>query len=128
MTRIYLVSRRNTGAALFGNWRMIPTLYRNFAKAKERLECELSNVKDEAERSNWYIKKFELDGEVAGKVVFAVFSQRLGRGSYRGRPWMIGAFATMKQADEYIKTNSPRSILGKFFAEYELTAKEVALE
>ncbi len=128
MTYVYLVSRRNTGAALFGNWRIIPTLYRNFAKAKERLECELSNIRDEAERSNWYIKKFALDSEVAGNCVVAVFSQRLGRGSYRGRPWMISVFATRKEANEYIKTNSPRTIIGKFFAEYELTAEEVALE
>jgi hypothetical protein len=128
MAFLYLVSRRNTGAALFGNGRFIPTLYKNYSKAKNRLEIEVSNTNCANEGANWYIKKFEISGQTSESKIFAVLSRRLGRGNYEGRPWLVSVFTTKEQAEEYVKTNSPQSLLGRFFAEYELSIEILRAE
>lgn len=128
MAFLYLVSRRNTGAALFGNERFIPTLYKNYSKAKNRLEMEADNGNGTSEGDNWYIKKFEISGQTPESKIFAVFSRRLGRGNYKGRPWLVSVYTTKEQAEKYVRTNSPQSLLGKFFAESELSIEILRIE
>lgn len=128
MAHLYLVSRRNTGAALFGNGRFIPTLYKNYSKAKNRLEIEVDNTNSINECANWYIKKFEVNGQISEGKVFAIFSRRLGRGNYKGRPWLVNVYTTKEQAEESVKISSPQSLLGKFFAESELSIEILRVE
>lgn len=121
MSILYLVGRRNTGAALFNNSQKVPYLFRLYKDASAFLESQLPKDMNSRERENWFIKKFECNEFNAQNIAFAVFSQRLGRGNYKSAPYMVKVFASKSEADRYKNSHTPRSILGKFFGEYELS-------
>jgi len=121
MSSLYLVGKRNTGAALFGNSQRIPYLFERYSDAKSYLNSHLLSECRQAESQDWFIKKFVVDDWNGQNQAYVVYSQRLGRGSYKGKHFLVAVFSSKVKAENYVKTNSPQSLIGRFFAEYELS-------
>jgi hypothetical protein len=124
MTTLYLIGRKNTGAALFNNSQKIPYPFTQYQNARSYLYSTVLVGADQLEPKRWFIKKYETAKPVIGQTVYAVCSQRLGRGAYQGESFMIAVCASESEANEYIKINSPQTLLGKFFAEYRLIVQK----
>jgi hypothetical protein len=124
MASVYLIGRRNTGAALFNNSKKVPFLFKSYRDARMYLDTQVLTSTNQEEVARWFVKKFDTDKQVTNNIAFAVCSQRLGRGSYAGVPFMIAVFSSRSAAENYVSANSPQSFLGKFFADYRLIVQE----